>query len=589
MPTTAGAPDWTFDSLTWDVIVIGAGPAGSTAARVAAEHGASVLLLDRARFPRYKTCGGGLLGESLQLIPKAARATIESRVTDSVITDRFRRSTRLRAPDPYLAMVRRAAFDDALATAATDAGARFVEGVTVREIAEGDASPGPGGPAGGEAGPILVRTTLGTAAARVVIGADGTGGRTGRHVGVMPGGIDLGLEDEVAMPADDRRWRDRVYLDWGGAAGSYAWVFPKRDSLTVGVIQRKGSPDQTRDYLAAWRHHLALDDAETLHSSGHLTQWRTPDSPVRRGRVIVAGDAAGLLEPWTREGISFALRSGSWAGEAAAATASAGAASSPAPLAGYEHRVRTELGAEQRVGAELLAAFERRRGLVHTLLRTRSGARFFVRFCRGETTLARFGRHRLVMRLVRALGRLGRLPRPPDVSAAPRSTQPAGRITVRRHPCAFGRHCVVVRLMAPSLNPFGRSAHGFVVRRQRPARPSNCIAEQRRIGLARPRCLVGVLGSPALPGCVMRRPRPAQPARRIAAVIHRLDRLVAHLVRALCRSARPPDQRMLRVAPPAEAIRDAARRDAAMRRPPDATTSRCDQVPLETIASRPPA
>jgi geranylgeranyl reductase family protein len=446
--TPQPGPDWA--STVWDVLVVGSGPAGSTAARTAALAGARVLLLDRSPFPRYKTCGGGLLGESLRLIPERARATVESRVADAHVTSHFRRPFRLRQPEPYLAMVRRIEFDQALVEAAQDAGARFVDGVAVREIIQlGDGATDTAAdvtptddrdttddttdardrpPASDPL--VTVRTTAGTVRARVVIGADGTGGRVGRYVGVVPGGVDLGLEDEIAMPADDTRWRDTVYLDWGGASGSYAWVFPKGESLTVGVIQRKGAPDATRDYLAAWRAHLGLAGAETLHSSGHLTQWRTDSSPLRRGSVLVVGDAAGLLEPWTREGISFALRSGAWAGAAAAAVAATRAAATPAsardgrlpnvggdapgapgavgaaadPLAAYEARVIAELGAEQRAGAAILAAFERNRGLVHTLLRTRRGARYFVRFCRGETSLARFARHRWAMRLVRTLG-----------------------------------------------------------------------------------------------------------------------------------------------------------------------------------------
>ncbi len=451
--------------MVWDVVVVGAGPAGSSAARAAAEAGASVLLLDRAAFPRYKTCGGGLLGESLALIPPVAAATIESRVGETVVTDRFRSRFTLREPTPYLALVRRLEFDDALAQAARDAGAEFRDDVTVREIlrpgtlpADGtttQASPGataqamtaasgasapdatatdatasdsstpdtsdatapgatppdsmaPNATASDESdardvddtGIVTIRTNRGTFRARVVIGADGTGGRVGRYVGVKAGGVDLGLEDEIAMPADVGRWRDRVLLDWGGASGSYAWVFPKRESLTVGVIQRKGSPDETREYLAAWRRHLGLADAETLHSSGHLTQWRASGSPLRRGPVLVAGDAAGLLEPWTREGISFALRSGLWAGAAAAAHV----AGDTRALGRYTDRVESELGTEQRAGAVLLAAFERRRALVHLMLKTPVGARFFVRFCRGDTTLARLARHRVVMRLARALG-----------------------------------------------------------------------------------------------------------------------------------------------------------------------------------------
>ena len=397
------AAAWAGSGRVWDVIVVGAGPAGSSAARTAAEAGAEVLLLDRAAFPRYKTCGGGLLGESLRLIPESARSTIESHVAEAVITDRFRRRVVVRREQPFLAMVRRAEFDQALADAATDAGAHFIDGVTVREITQH--SPGEVAEVTDADRLVEVRTTAGTARARAVIGADGTSGRVGRYVGVGAGGVDLGLEDEVAMPADADAWRDRVHLDWGDASGSYAWVFPKRDSLTVGVIQRKGSPDETREYLTAWRRHLGLagPESETLHSSGHLTQWRAAGSPLRRGSVIVAGDAAGLLEPWTREGISFALRSGTWAGEAAAAGATN--EDRDHALDRYVRRVEAELGTEQRTGAELLRTFERRPGLVHTVLRTRPGARWFVRFCRGETTLARFARHRLVMLAARTLGR----------------------------------------------------------------------------------------------------------------------------------------------------------------------------------------
>ncbi|WP_291056942.1 FAD-dependent monooxygenase [Herbiconiux sp.] len=451
-----------LEQRVWDVIVVGAGPAGSTAARRAAEGGASVLLLDRAAFPRYKTCGGGLLGESLALLPDGARATVESRVRETVFTDRFRRRFVLRRPQPYLAMVRRAEFDQALASAAQDAGVRFADGVTVRSVAvsstaatpdDASAPPPPvsstgaplddavapspvasTGSVGASVPPVTLVTTAGTLRARVVIGADGTGGRIGRYVGVQPGGVDLGLEDEVRMPdgAAAAAWRDRVLLDWGGSPGSYAWVFPKQDSLTIGVIQRKGAPDETREYLAAWRRHLGLTeaDAETLHSSGHLTQWRRPGSPLRRGPVLVAGDAAGLLEPWTREGISFALRSGGWAGEAAARAVAALGGSRPestthahpatgstaesppesaraafdAELDTYRARVEAVLQPEQVAGAGILSAFERHRGLVHTLLRTPFGARYFVRFCRGETTLARVARHRSVQRAVRLLG-----------------------------------------------------------------------------------------------------------------------------------------------------------------------------------------
>ena len=85
------------------------------------------------------------------------------------------------------------------------------------------------------------------------------------------------------------------------------------------MIAAKGDPTATRAYLADLVRQLGLDGLRVLHDSGHLTRCRTPTSPLGTGRMLLAGDAAGLLEPWTREGISFAVRSGELAGTIAAA------------------------------------------------------------------------------------------------------------------------------------------------------------------------------------------------------------------------------------------------------------------------------
>jgi flavin-dependent dehydrogenase len=215
--------------------------------------------------------------------------------------------------------------------------------------------------------------------AGTVVGADGSAGIVARHVGVRIARTDLGLEVELAGVGAE--WEDRVHLDWGRDPGTYGWVFPKGDRLTVGVIQRKGEGTATRDYLTRLVDGLGLADRERLHDSGHLTRWREPGSPVRRGRVLVAGDAAGLLEPWTREGISFALRSGIAAGVAAAG-------GTEASLGGYERYVADALEPDQRSGARLLRLFERAPGAIHlAVTRTGAGARRFVRFSRGEASL----------------------------------------------------------------------------------------------------------------------------------------------------------------------------------------------------------
>lgn len=368
------------------MVVVGAGPAGSSAARVAAERGAAVLLLDRARFPRYKTCGGGLIGISLAHVPASVLDVIEHRATSVRFSLRGGWPAIHRSRAAFLSLVQRERFDQALVDAAVAAGARFEDGVGVKALADdGDG--------------VLLATSGGDIRASIVVGADGVGGRVGRYVGVTPAGIDLALERELVRPADGRVWGGRVYLDWGRDPGTYAWMFPKDDTLTVGVIQGKGAPAATRDYLDRYAAGLGLTGAAVARASGHLTQWRSRDSPLRRGRVLVAGDAAGLLDPFTREGISFALRSGIWAGEAAA-RGTAGldeAALDDAALDDYVRRVETELVPEVVAGERLRHLFERRPGLVHGLLGyTMVGSRLFIGVCRGRLTLAGLFRSRLV-------------------------------------------------------------------------------------------------------------------------------------------------------------------------------------------------
>jgi geranylgeranyl reductase family protein len=299
----------------WDVIVVGAGPAGSSAARTAAEGGARVLILDRAEFPRYKTCGGGLIGASRAFMHPTAVATIEREIVDVGFSRSMRRITHRKQATPFLAMVQRTEFDQVHVDAAVAAGATFRDGVLVRSIEEEatDAA---------ETHPVVLTTDA------------------GRYIGVTAERTDLGLESEIEIPDNDRSWDSTVLLDWGPRPGTYAWVFPKKGVLTVGVIEAKGKGAETRSYLDQWIARLGLQDAPVRHSSGHMTQWRTPTSPLRKGRVIAAGETAGLLEPWTREGISFALRSGTWAGHAAARAATT---NSPSALGEYERRVERDL------------------------------------------------------------------------------------------------------------------------------------------------------------------------------------------------------------------------------------------------------
>jgi geranylgeranyl reductase family protein len=395
----------------WDVIVVGAGPAGSTAARVAAEGGARVLLIDRARFPRYKTCGGGITGRSLNAIPESVKLTFEDEITEFGVSQQGSDRTMLHDDDPFLRMVQRERFDQALVDAAAAAGVEFRDGTAMRgleEVPEGIQLN-----LGGDEPPLL---------GRIVVGADGSSGRTSGYVGVQFGGSDLGLEVELDAP--DHAWAHTGLFDWGKDKGSYGWLFPKSGSLTVGVIQRTGVPDATRNYLELWLRQLGLEGATRVRESGHLTRWRSLNSPLRRGSVLVAGEAAGLLEPWTREGISFALRSGAMAGAAAAAAASAAAATGSGDtlardlaLDGYVAEVMRVLAPDLVAGAAMLTWFEAAPGTLHRIFaHSRRGGRLFITLCRGGARVTELVRNPLVHALSPIVGR--RAVRPGRVAGA---------------------------------------------------------------------------------------------------------------------------------------------------------------------------
>ncbi|MFC1406379.1 geranylgeranyl reductase family protein [Streptacidiphilus sp. N1-5] len=375
----------------WDVVVVGAGPAGASAAYEAASstgaNGGSprVLLIDKAAPPRYKTCGGGIIGPSRDALPPGFVLPLKDRVhaITFALDGRFQRTRR--SKKMLFGLVNRDEFDQRLVQCAEKAGAVLATGVAVSGVQEN-----------GDEGVVLTLQDGRTVRALAVVGADGSAGRIGAHVGVSFDQVDLGLEAEIPVPDSvAAAWRGRVLLDWGGAVpGSYGWVFPKGDSLTVGVIAARGQGAETRAYLKEFIARLGLAGFTPSIESGHLTRCRSEDSPLAKGRVLVAGDAAGLLEPWTREGISYALRSGRLAGQWAARLAAA-----PDPVEvrrqalNYAFAIKADLGEEMRIGRKLMTAFESRPRAFHfAALGLRPAWRAFARVTQGHTTFAGLAR-----------------------------------------------------------------------------------------------------------------------------------------------------------------------------------------------------
>ncbi|WP_406141942.1 geranylgeranyl reductase family protein [Streptomyces sp. NBC_01089] len=391
------------DQPVWDVVVVGAGPAGASAAYAAAVAGRRVLLLEKAELPRYKTCGGGIIGPSRDSLPPGFELPLRDRVYAVTFSMNGRMTRTRRSKQMLFGLVNRPEFDQGLVEEAQKAGAEVRTGVAVSRVEQhGSAVPD-------RRTVAVVLADGGTVLARAVVGADGSASRIGAHVGVKMDQVDLGLEAEIPVPptvAED--WSGRVLIDWGPIPGSYGWVFPKGDTLTVGVISARGEGAATKRYLEDFIARQGLAGFEPSVSSGHLTRCRSEDSPLSRGRVLVCGDAAGLLEPWTREGISFALRSGRLAGEWAVRVAEAhDAVDARRQALNYAFAIKAGLGVEMAVGRRMLKVFERRPGMLHGVITGfRPAWKAFAGITRGSTSLGELVRtHPLAQRALGVLDR----------------------------------------------------------------------------------------------------------------------------------------------------------------------------------------
>jgi geranylgeranyl reductase family protein len=289
----------------YDTIVVGAGPAGSTAAYRLAAAGADVLLLDRARFPRDKPCGGGVTGRAARLIPFRIDPVVEHVVTHADLRLRYGRTHARGSGRPLVYMTQRSRLDQYLAERAVDAGAEFRDGVRVTDIVAKNGS-------------VVVATTREQFAARAVIGADGVNGMSAKALS-LGGNSAVGVALEGNLPhakTDADRYDGRVALELGIVPGGYGWVFPKGDHVNVGVggwgTEAPGLRNHLRRLCA--EHGARFEDLQDVR--GYRLPLRSPRATLARGRALIVGDAAGLIDPISGDGMYEGFLSSQLASEA---------------------------------------------------------------------------------------------------------------------------------------------------------------------------------------------------------------------------------------------------------------------------------
>jgi geranylgeranyl reductase family protein len=338
-----------------DVTVIGAGPAGALLAYLLATRGLQVILVEKAHLPRVKPCGGGLNQKTVALLPCTITPVVERVVQRLVFTQNLRYAFTRTFPEPLVTMVTRCRFDHFLVQQAAAVGAQVYDGCRVTRLEDGPRR-------------LLLHADGLSWHSRYIAFADGAKGTLRRQLGfAATAPHDIGLDMEVAARPECPWTPETLYIDWGSWPQCYAWAFPKADHWSIGV---KGPAPQSSllvSYLRQFMQRWQLQPASgKLSYLAHLLPTRPPGMPLVRGRALVLGDAAGLLEPFTGEGIYYALRSAHLAADALL-HASADDAS---PLA-YEAAVDAEIMPELTGARALQRLFDAYPRLFHLLVRSR--------------------------------------------------------------------------------------------------------------------------------------------------------------------------------------------------------------------------
>jgi geranylgeranyl reductase family protein len=342
------------------VVVVGAGPAGATAARTLALAGCRVRLLDRAVFPRNKPCGGGISLRVVRRFPYLS-AALPRIATHSVARLHLEgpggESTIVESDGPAALMVRRLEFDALLVELAVEAGAELVQGVEIVRAADRD-------------GLISLEARDGRQfQSRLVIAADGVHSIVARRLGLNRGwpahAVALDMMEETPRTAlrdidPSTLW---VAYGYGSDAGrrsvaeGYSYIFPKRDHVNIGVgyvlkyyrEEVDSAPyDLHRSFIDRLKARgIVAGESTRQNFTPFLIPVGGPLRPPGRGGVLLTGDAGGFVNAFTAEGIYYAMVTGELAADAM--IAALGDPAAPANLAArYMSACDREIGAELR-------------------------------------------------------------------------------------------------------------------------------------------------------------------------------------------------------------------------------------------------
>lgn len=313
----------------FDCIIVGAGPAGASAAYHLAKKGHSVLVIEKASFPRAKSCGGGVSPAIAQWFDFDFTPVVQNNVSQVKYT--FKMSdpaeVQLEGVTPMW-MVQRDQFDNFLMQQATSQGVEFKDGTEVTGVTlQGDS--------------WQVDTSNGAFEGKYLIAADGANSVLAKWLGFSETEKVVAASLQVPGEVSDRR-KTMAFFDFGSLKNGFMWCFPKADgySLSAAYVRNpKGKADELKKQLTKYAELFELDTSNAEYKEHPLNLWQE-DRALHSDRVLLAGEAAGIVDPLIGEGIRPAMFTGVTAANAVS-SAIAGEANA---LEQYTETIKEEWG-----------------------------------------------------------------------------------------------------------------------------------------------------------------------------------------------------------------------------------------------------